>query len=132
MALLDTPQAMMYGGNMTSQYQLMQHPYGGYAYGREYDQEAAALAAAARFNIQRIQSSPASTSLSPEFQRLKQETLPASPTSVPITVLHSSSHNTANSGGGGHTAFRPYTSPGQENHLPQHHNSSAASFQAKV
>jgi hypothetical protein len=102
MALLDTPQAMY--GNMTSQYQLMQHPYGRHpGYPAYYEQEAAL---AARFNIQRLQA----TSTSPEFPRpvgLKEEAV------APITVLHSSSssNNTP--------AFRPYSSPGQEN-LPHH------------
>jgi hypothetical protein len=132
MALLDTPQAMMYG-NMTSQYQLIQHPYGrasGYpaAYTRDYEQEAAI--AAARFNIhQRLQ--PAA--VSPDYHQrlhsgLKEEISPSA-NSAPITVLHNSGSNNSNT-----TAFRPYSSPGQEN-LPQHHITSStttASLQAKV
>ncbi len=115
MALLDTPQAMY--GNMTSQYQqLMQHPYGRPpAYHPYYEQEAAL---AARFNIQRLQ--PASTS--PEFPQrasgLKEEAV------GPITVIPASSSSSS-----GSTAFRPYSSPGQEN-LPHHHHSTH--FQAKV
>jgi hypothetical protein len=133
MALLDTPQAMMYG-NMTSQYQLIQHPYGraggGYpaAYTRDYEQEAAI--AAARFNIhQRLQ--PAA--VSPDYHQrlhsgLKEEISPSA-NSAPVTVLHNSANNNSNA-----TAFRPYSSPGQEN-LPQHHITSStttASLQAKV
>ena len=127
MALLDTPQAMMYG-NMTSQYQLIQHPYGraaGYptAYTRDYEQEAAL--AAARFNIhQRLQ--PAA--VSPEYhQRLHSGLKEEICSTAPVTVLHNNSGSTT-------TAFRPYSSPGQEN-MPQHHispTSASAGLQAKV
>ena len=119
MALLDTPQAMY--GNMTSQYQLMQHPYGRpYPAYRDYEQEAAL--AAARFNIQRLQPHNSSPEFPQRVAGLKEEVV------VPITVLHSNSSSSTNT-----TAFRPYSSPGQEN-LPHHHHTTTTTthLQAKV
>jgi hypothetical protein len=118
MALLDTPQAMY--GNMTSQYQLIQHPYSrtaGYpaAYTRDYEQEAAL---AARFNLQRLQQ-PAS----PDFHRLSSGLKEEVTACAPVTVLHASSSSNT-------TAFRPYSSPGQEN-LP-HQQHTTTNLQAKV
>lgn len=122
MALLDTPQAMY--GSMTSQYQLMQQQsYYPLVY-RDYDM--------ARFNIQQRLQPTSSATTSPEYQRsisssssgLKEE-VGAAAAVAPITVLQANSSST--------TAFRPYSSPGQEN-LPHHHHTTTttAHLQAKV
>ena len=103
MALLDTTQAM-YGG-VTSQY-LMQSGYRNSAYYREYEQDALA-----RLNLQqRLGSSPEQHYDLHARLLVKEERLASLP---PNIEPYCSSP----------TAFKPYSSPGQENlPLPQHVN----------